>query len=139
MNSTSCRQSGEPILGESMKKAVIWFSPFLLFSIILLSGGRGLPKDPLRLIPLLFTVILVNLLFFLAPLWAVGAIAGLAVLVRPRTAGRPARDSLAAVAGLALGVQLAVALATHGQQGTARDWDIARWVALMVRMGGGEE
>ena len=62
---TPCRPSGELNAGKSAGKTMLWFFPFLLFSIIMFLGGRALPQDPLRLIPLLFTVVLVNLLFFL--------------------------------------------------------------------------
>jgi tetratricopeptide (TPR) repeat protein len=65
-----------------------------------------------------------NLLFFLVPLWPVG-IAAAWVVARGAIASRRRRGfSIAPVAALAIGAQLAIAIASRSQQGAARDWDI---------------
>ena len=73
----------------------------------------------------------VNLLFFMTPLWVVGATAGL-FLLRSRKADGVVRTSLAPVAALALAAQLVVALATRGQQGPARDWDMHSGLGVIL-------
>jgi NAD-dependent dihydropyrimidine dehydrogenase PreA subunit len=52
-------------LGKSPGKAILWSLPMLLLSLFMFMGAAGVPKDPLRMIPLLITFALVNVLFFL--------------------------------------------------------------------------
>lgn len=50
--------------GMSVPKALLASLPMLLLTALLLMGGRSLPEDPLRLIPLLGSFVLANVLFF---------------------------------------------------------------------------
>jgi hypothetical protein len=66
----------------------------------------------------------INALFFLMPLWPVGAVAAGRLLADGRSRSRAPGFGLAGVVAIAVLLQLAVMLATRGQQGAARDWDI---------------
>jgi ferredoxin-type protein NapH len=59
--------SSEPamILAKSPGKAMLWSLPMLVLSMIMLLGQGGIPRDPLRAIPLFVTLILANALFYL--------------------------------------------------------------------------
>jgi tetratricopeptide (TPR) repeat protein len=74
-----------------------------------------------------------NALFFLSPIWPVGAVAAWHVL---RRGPGSARDGfpLAGVAALALVGELAIMLATRGGQGPLRDWDNQVGAALVVTL-----
>ncbi len=52
-------------LGRSPARAALWSLPMLLLSLLMFLGGGGIPRDPLRLIPLFITLALVNALFYL--------------------------------------------------------------------------
>ena len=51
--------------GMSVPKALLASLPMLLLTALLLMGGRALPREPLRLIPLLASFVLANVLFFM--------------------------------------------------------------------------
>jgi ferredoxin-type protein NapH len=46
-------------------KAALWSAPMLLLSLIMFVGQSGIPRSPLKAIPLFITLVLVNVLFFL--------------------------------------------------------------------------
>jgi ferredoxin-type protein NapH len=52
-------------ISSSRGKAALISAPMFLLSLLMLVGQNGIPKDPLHLIPLILTVVLVNTLFFL--------------------------------------------------------------------------
>ncbi len=61
-----CRANSEaPDLSKSPVKAMLWALPMLALSLFMFFGQGGFPKDPLRIIPLFSTLILINFLFYL--------------------------------------------------------------------------
>jgi tetratricopeptide repeat protein len=88
-------------------------------------GSSGAPDLLVRLSDAL------NVLFFLVPLWPAGVAAVLGV--RAARSSAPVRGSgLAAVAALALALQLAIVFAIRARQGVARDWDAYVGAGLVV-------
>jgi ferredoxin len=51
-------------LSKSWGKAALWSLPMLALSLVMLIGQNGIPKNPLRAIPLFCTLVLVNSLFY---------------------------------------------------------------------------
>ncbi len=64
--STASRQTGiEAGFPKSWGKALLWSFPMFLLSLFMFLGQQGIPGDPLQAIPLISTLILINVLFFL--------------------------------------------------------------------------
>jgi ferredoxin-type protein NapH len=59
----SVRTAGLP--AKSLGKALLWSLPMLALSLFMSLGGGGVPNEALRAIPMVLTLILVNVLFFL--------------------------------------------------------------------------
>ncbi len=109
-----------------------------------LPGGRSedRPSVPGAWGALLRLSDVLNVLFYLVPLWPVGAVAGW--LTRKSNAGAPAgRDSTSpsagrfspsSVAALAVGAELLALFATRTSQGAGRDWDVGVAAGLTVAL-----
>ena len=59
-------RSGAAMLAKTPFKSLLWSLPMILLTWFMFTGGQGLPRDPLRLIPFVITIVLVNAVFFLA-------------------------------------------------------------------------